>query len=125
MLAAMARVVVTGAASALGRRVRELLAERDETDVVGLDLRSGSGIDPTDLVTAPLGPAFAGADAVIHLASVFGPALDGPEVDDAVEVAMARRVLDAAGEAGVLGPASVRRSPRATRQTFNRTSNNV
>ena len=101
MLAAMARVVVTGAASALGRRVRELLAERDETDVVGLDLRSGSGIDPTDLVTAPLGPAFAGADAVIHLASVFGPALDGPEVDDAVEVAMARRVLDAAGEAGV------------------------
>ena len=97
----MGRVVVTGAASALGRRVTSLLAERDDVgDVVALDLRSGPGIDQLDLVTADLSAAFAGATAVIHLASVFGPAVEGPEIEDAVEVAMARRVLAAAHEAG-------------------------
>lgn len=97
----MVRVVVTGAASTLGSRVRELLAVRDEVEVIGLDLRSGAGIDPADLVTAPLGPWFEGATAVVHLASVFGPAMEGPEIDGAVEVAMARRVLAAAAETGV------------------------
>jgi len=101
----MARVVVTGAASPLGRRVRALLAERDDVDsVVGIDLLAvnGHGVEAhrLDLVTADLTEAFAGADAVIHLASAFGPRFEGPEVDDAVDVAMARRVLEAAAEAG-------------------------
>lgn len=98
----MGRVVVTGAASALGRRVMGLLVARDDVDeVVGLDLQPGPGVRQLDLVTADLADAFAGADAVIHLASVFGPAIEGPEVDDAVEVQMARRVLAAADKAGV------------------------
>lgn len=102
----MARVVVTGAASPLGRRVRALLSERsDVDDVVGIDVRSvtGHGVTPhrLDLVTADLTPAFADADAVLHLASVFGPEMDGPEIADAVDVTMARRVLEAADKAGV------------------------
>ncbi len=83
-----------------------LLAARDDVDdVVGIDLQpmTEPGITsfPADLVTADLEPAFDGTDSVIHLASVFGPALDGPEVSAAVEVAMARRVLAAADEAGL------------------------
>ena len=54
-----------------------------------------------DLVTADLTDAFAAASSVIHLASVFGPAVEGPEVDDALDVVMARRVLAAADKAGI------------------------
>ena len=102
----MARVVVTGAASSLGRKVVTLLAARDDVDsVVAVDLRAarvpGAEVRQLDLVTHDLGPAFAGADSVIHLASVFGPALEGPEIEGALEVTMARRVLAAAHDAGV------------------------
>lgn len=98
---AMERVVVTGAASELGRRVCALLAARDDVDeVVGLDLRSAPGVVGCDLVTADLPAAFEGAEAVVHLASVFGPLIEGPEVDDAVDVTMARRVLAAADKVG-------------------------
>ncbi|MBX3284167.1 MAG: NAD-dependent epimerase/dehydratase family protein [Actinobacteria bacterium] len=101
----MARVVVTGAASSLGRKVVTLLTARDDVDaVVAVDLRAarvpGAEVRQLDLVTHDLGSAFAGADGVIHLASVFGPALQGPEVQDGLEVTMARRVLEAAAEAG-------------------------
>jgi len=98
----MVRVVVTGAAGVLGRRVATLLVERDDVDeVIGLDLRSGPTVKPIDLVTADLDAAFDGADAIIHLASVFGPAIEGPEIDDAVDVAVARRVLAAADAMGI------------------------
>ena len=102
----MARLVVTGAASPLGRRVAALLAARDDVDsVVAVDLRAadapGTEVRQLDLVTADLTSVFADADGVVHLASVFGPAIDGPEVDDAVEVTMARRVLAAADKAAV------------------------
>lgn len=101
----MARLVVTGAASPLGRRVRELLAARDDVDsVVAVDLKRTDGADDDfrqlDLASRDLTDAFDGADAVLHLASVFGPAMEGPEIDDAIEVLMARRVLEAAGKAG-------------------------
>ncbi|MCU1369498.1 MAG: hypothetical protein JWO77_692 [Ilumatobacteraceae bacterium] len=98
----MVRVVVTGAAGPLGRQVVQQLAARDDVhEVVALDLRSGAGIDAIDLVTGDLVGAFEGADAVIHLASAFGPAIAGPEIEDAVDVAMARRVLAAAEENGI------------------------
>ncbi|MEZ5204725.1 MAG: NAD-dependent epimerase/dehydratase family protein [Acidimicrobiales bacterium] len=45
--------------------------------------------------------ALGGADAVLHLASVFGPAIEGPEIDDAVDVAVAKRLFDAAAQVGV------------------------
>ncbi|MCB0977576.1 MAG: NAD-dependent epimerase/dehydratase family protein [Acidimicrobiales bacterium] len=101
----MARVVVTGAAGPLGRKVRTLLADRDDvSSVVGIDLLAvtGRGVEEhrLDLVTADLDEAFAGADAVLHLASAFGPRFEGPEIEAAADVTMARRVLDAAGKAG-------------------------
>ncbi len=102
----MARVVITGAASPLGRRVASLLAARDDIgSVVAVDLRAaavpGTEVRQLDLATADLTPVFADADALIHLASVFGPAIEGPEVDDAIEVLIARRVLAAADKAAV------------------------
>jgi nucleoside-diphosphate-sugar epimerase len=97
----MQRIVVTGAAGTAGREVVRVLAARGGgVEVRGLDLRSAPHTEPVDLVTADLADAFAGADAVVHLASVFGPSIEGPEVDDAVEVTLARRVLGAAAEAG-------------------------
>ncbi len=101
----MARVVVTGAAGRLGSRVVRLLTARDDApEVVGVDLLPSNPGGPShrlDLATADLADAFADADAVLHLASVFGAGLEGPEIDTAVEVAIARRVLEAADHAGV------------------------
>jgi len=98
----MVRVVVTGAASSLGRAVVRLLARRDDVDdVVGLDLRSQPGIGAIDLVSGDLVAAFDGADAVIHLASAFGPDIASPEIEAAADVVMARRVLEAADKAGI------------------------
>jgi nucleoside-diphosphate-sugar epimerase len=98
----MVRVVVTGAAGSLGRRVTRLLGERDDVDeVVGLDLRAGGGIEGIDLVTGDVVAALEGADAVIHLASAFGPAMYGPEIKGAADVVMARRVLEAADKTGI------------------------
>ena len=82
-----ARPRVSDAARRRPRRVDE---------VVALDLRSpaavpaGVEVRAVDLVTADLERFLEGADAVIHLASVFGPAIDGPEIEAAVDVAMAR-----------------------------------
>jgi nucleoside-diphosphate-sugar epimerase len=98
----MVRVVVTGAASSLGRAVVRLLAQHDDVDdVVGLDLRAQPGIAAIDLVSGDVAAAFDGATAVIHLASAFGPDIDGLEIDSAADVVMARRVLEAADKAGV------------------------
>lgn len=101
----MARIVVTGAAGRLGSRVVALLAALDDPpEVVGVDLvpcPAGLTGHQLDLATADLGPVFAGADAVLHLASVFGPVLEGAQIDTAVEVTLARRVLDAADAAGL------------------------
>jgi UDP-glucose 4-epimerase len=101
----MMRVVVTGAASPLGRRVATLLVARDDVDaVVAVDLKApgvpGAETRQLDLVTSDLAPVFTDADAVVHLASVFGPLFEGVEITDAVEVTMARRVLAAADKAG-------------------------
>lgn len=98
----MERVVVTGAAGALGARVRaELELHPDVDEVLAVDLRSGSGVEPLDLLTADLVEAFAGATSIVHLASAFGPQLEGPEIEAAADVAMARRVLAAAAELDV------------------------
>lgn len=119
-----AGVVVTGATSALGRRVVTLLQEASE---VGPVLALGPNRSPStapatpdvapgrawagagrverqavDLLVDDLKPLFEGATVVVHLASVFGPALDeDPAVERADDVTMAQRVLDAAGDAGV------------------------
>jgi nucleoside-diphosphate-sugar epimerase len=102
----MARVVVTGAAGRLGAKVVALLRELDPVpEVVAIDLVAGTVPGVTyrraDLVTADLAPLVEGADAVIHLASVFGPVLESEQIDQAVEVTLARRVLEAADKAAV------------------------
>ena len=101
----MTRVVVTGASGRLGARVVRLLREQEHApEVVGVDLlpSNPAGLSHClDLATADLGAAFSGADTVFHLASLFGAGIEGPEIDAAVEVTVARRVLEASGAAGV------------------------
>jgi UDP-glucose 4-epimerase len=101
-------VLVTGAAGALGRRVCALLdAAPDVGRIVALDLRAPRpALAPphefraADLATAELGPLLEGVDQVVHLAFAVGP-----EVDEAAtarsNVVGTRRLLDAAGAAGV------------------------
>ncbi len=96
--------MVTGAAGALGRRLcTRLAADPTITQVLALDRQPApAGDRPVDLLTDDLEALFAGVGSVVHLASVFGPALDDdPEVQAAADVTMARRVLAAAAAAGV------------------------
>lgn len=103
----MSVVVLTGSAGALGRRVLAGLAASPAVDrVVGLDVARPDGPAPTravlrqvDLLHDPLDDHLAGVDVVVHLASAFHP--DGNGADPAADVALVRRVLDAAGRAGV------------------------
>lgn len=103
----MGTVVVTGAAGALGQRVCRLTAGDPAVDrVVALDLRSPGlstavAVRATDLAVDDLEPLFAGAEAVLHLASTFGPDLDEAALPDGADVAISRRVFDAAETCGV------------------------
>ncbi len=106
----MRRVVVTGAGGALGRRVVRLLADAPDVErVLALDVIDGDAPLPAgierrrvDLAVDDLKALLHEADTLVHLASVFGPALDDdPRVADGTEVAIARRVLDAAADVAV------------------------
>jgi nucleoside-diphosphate-sugar epimerase len=98
-------IVVTGVAGGVGRRVAAALVEAGD-HVVGIDLEDGgripAGVDlhQADLVTADLKPLLEGADAVVHLAFAYGPELDDDQLAVA-NVEATRRLLDAAGDAGV------------------------
>lgn len=103
----MTRVVVTGAAGRLGSRVVDLLLAVDGgPEVVGVDVvpcprpRARLRWHQVDLATSDLTPVFEAAGSVLHLASVFGPVLESAQIDAAVEVTLARRVLEAADKAG-------------------------
>jgi nucleoside-diphosphate-sugar epimerase len=104
----MGPVVVTGAASALGQRVCALTAADPAVEqVIGLDVREPAGDPPhtpvrvVDLAVDDLDQVFAGAGAVVHLASTFGPAQDRDELPEGADVGIARRVLAAAAAAQV------------------------
>jgi nucleoside-diphosphate-sugar epimerase len=98
-------VVVTGAASVLGRRVAELAAaDPDVGRVVALDRHAlapsipGVEAHAVDLAAVDLKPLFEGATGVVHLAQCTGPEdLGGHSVGDG---ALARLVLDAAAAVG-------------------------
>jgi nucleoside-diphosphate-sugar epimerase len=100
-------LVVTGAASTLGRRVCErAVADPSVERVVAIDRRPvGTGLAGVeghrcDLRTADLKPLFEGASTVVHLAQSPGPrAADAHEEGD--DSLLARRVLDAASAVGV------------------------
>jgi nucleoside-diphosphate-sugar epimerase len=92
---APATVVVTGAAGAIGSLIVNELSDRWQ--VRGTDVRPRTGIEPLD-ITDPdaCHAAFAGADAVIHLAADPDPDADwarlrGPNIDGAYTVAAVAR----------------------------------
>lgn len=98
------RVVVTGAAGAVGSRTARQLASVAGVDVIAIDrarISSAPGIEArrVDLVSDDLAEVFAAADAVVHLAVAARPG----EVDEAggdLELLILRRVLDASAAGG-------------------------
>jgi UDP-glucose 4-epimerase len=101
------RVVVTGATGNVGTSVVRALADDPRVSaIIGLARRSPRLANPrtswvqADVVSAPLGELFAGADAVIHLAWVIQPSHD-PAMLEAVNVTGTRRVFEAAAAARV------------------------
>lgn len=99
----MAKLVITGVDTPLGRRVARLVAQDGGTEVVGLaagpvdDLPARIEIRRVDLGRDDVKPHLQHADALAHLAESV-PATPTAPTDD---VAVARRVLEAAGDAGV------------------------
>ncbi|MFP3901932.1 MAG: NAD-dependent epimerase/dehydratase family protein [Acidimicrobiia bacterium] len=89
----MGTVVITGADSALGRRVAALV----ERDPAAVAVALGAGDRPVDLARDDVKPHLEGADVLVHLA-VTRPATPTAATDD---VEAARRTFDAAGAAGV------------------------
>lgn len=100
-------VVVTGAASELGRRVCALaVADPAVTSVIALDRRSmrrlPKGVErhEVDLTAADLKPLIEGASTVVHLAQAEGPTIADSASAAWGDGALTRRVLDAAAAVG-------------------------
>lgn len=94
------RVIVTGSAGFIGRRVVRAL-RADGWDVGEVDIRAAPGLDVRDV--AALERVFAGADVVVHLAAKVGLGVDLGDMTDYVDsngVGTAA-VLQAAGRSGV------------------------
>jgi UDP-glucose 4-epimerase len=97
------KVLVTGSSGRIGGAVAARLALRHR--VTGIDRRPGALtseiVDVRD--TPRLAPLLAGVDAVVHTASLHVPDLAAHDSAEfhAVNVEATRRLLDAAGEAGV------------------------
>jgi UDP-glucose 4-epimerase len=101
------RVVVTGATGNVGTSVLQALAGDPEVEeIVGIARRLPRWQNPrtrwvaADVARDDLGEAFAGADAVVHLAWLIQPARDYAELER-VNVEGSRRVFEAAAAAGV------------------------
>jgi nucleoside-diphosphate-sugar epimerase len=97
------RVLVTGSSGRIGGAIAARLNLRHQ--VTGVDRRQGALTTEIADVrdTAVLSPLLAGVDAVVHTASLHVPDLAACSAEDfhEVNVAAARRLLAAAGEAGV------------------------
>lgn len=102
----MTRVVVTGAAGAIGSRVVRRLIEADgvrevlAVDRVGAPMAPGVEWKRVDLAAGPLDSIFSGADVIVHLASATTPGHPEPAAEE-LDLAITQRVLDAAAEAHV------------------------
>jgi UDP-glucose 4-epimerase len=100
------RIVVIGATGNVGTSVLRALAEDERVqEIIGVARRVPSTTRPrtrwvgADIVTDPLEPILADADAVIHLAWLIQPSRD-LETLHAVNVDGSRRVFEAAAAAG-------------------------
>ncbi len=100
------RVAITGASGNIGTSlVRALGAAPEVTEIVGVARRLPDWHPPkvrwvqADVVTADLAAAFAGADAVVHLAWAIQPSHDLRALH-AVNVVGSTRVFEAAAAAG-------------------------
>jgi nucleoside-diphosphate-sugar epimerase len=85
--------------------VRRLVRERPELDVRAVDkvavgTRPGLEVKQVDLAADDLTAVLSGARTVVHLATTVAPDIDDPAADE-LELAILRRVLDAATEVGV------------------------
>src|SRR4051812_23617523 len=96
------RVVVTGATGNVGTSVVRALGDDERVgEIVGVARRMPSWSAPkvrwaaADVASDDLGPLFADADAVIHLAWLIQPSRDGAELER-VNVEGSRRVFAAA-----------------------------
>jgi len=101
------RIVVTGATGNVGTSVLEALGRDARVEqIVGVARRLPSWTPPrtewvsADITVDDLGPLFARADVVIHLAWLIQPSRDGAALER-VNVHGSRRVFEAAAEAGV------------------------
>jgi nucleoside-diphosphate-sugar epimerase len=101
------RIVVTGATGNVGTSVVEALGRDERVEqIVGLARRLPEWAPPrtewvsADITEDDLGPLFAGADVVIHLAWLIQPSRDGAALAR-VNVHGSRRVFEAAAAAGV------------------------
>lgn len=97
------RILVTGASGRIGGAIAARLALRHQ--VTGIDRRPGSlTAEVVDLCdTARIAPLLAGLDAIVHTASLHVPDLAASSAGEfrAVNVDATRRLLAAAGAAGV------------------------
>jgi nucleoside-diphosphate-sugar epimerase len=99
----MERVVITGVDTPLGRRVARRVAQDPDARVTGLagalvsDLPAAVHVRRVDLRHDDVKPLLEHAAALLHLATSV-PASPTAATDD---VSVARRILDAAGDAGV------------------------
>src|SRR5919112_5755254 len=112
------RIVITGATGNLGTALLRRLTASDEHDLVGLARRlpddspfdgrvTWRSVDLTDDgATQTLTEAFAGADAVVHLAWGFQPSHDLAYLER-LGVGGTRRVLEAGAGAGVPPPGHI------------------
>lgn len=100
------RVLVTGAAGALGRATLDLLADAD-VPVTALDLHESDGMTADRVVIGDAGDPVAvraaldGVDAVIHLAATPAPVPGPPEEVYAGNTRATFVVLEEAGQAGI------------------------
>ncbi len=102
----MNRVVIVGAAGAVGSRVLKRLASRAGYDIVAVDVRTiqdeafRDGPSPVDLVAADITmptvrSRIEGADIYVHLATRFDSSHDGSD-PSALDLAAAEALLEAA-----------------------------
>lgn len=95
------RVVVTGAAGAIGAHVADRLAANDGvSELIGIDRRAADGVTRLDLLSGDLSDIVSSADVLVHLAATpIGVTSDGDEA--MTDKALAARMLEAASSVGI------------------------